>query len=260
MNIPFTKASACGNDFLIVDARWSGADIFDLSKRLCDRHNGVGADGVEWLTSMSGSEASIRLINADGTEAEISGNGTRCVAAFLVAKGLPDKLSIRTGAGVKHCQLISRTDHSFEFEMDMGVPELETSFQLNLPSGRVRGTPVSMGNPHYVVVVDSFAPDWQARGAEIQRQPEFQDGVNVEFVRSSGSSSIEVRFYERGVGETQSSGTGSCASAVAAVSAGLVTSPVSVYAAGGTQTVRWEGKNTFLRGTAKLICRGEFFE
>jgi diaminopimelate epimerase len=260
MNIPFTKASACGNDFLIIDTRWAGADMFALSKRLCDRHNGVGADGVEWLAREPGGDATIRLINADGSEAEISGNGTRCVAAFLVAQGAPDKLSIRTRAGVKQCELISRTDHRFEFEMDMGIPELETSFQLNLPSGNVRGTPVSMGNPHYVVFVDSFAPDWPARGAEIQRQPEFQDGVNVEFVRGGGSSSIEVRFYERGVGETQSSGTGSCASAVAAISAGLVTSPVSVYAAGGTQTVRWEGKNIFLRGTAQLLCRGEFFD
>ncbi len=258
MSIPFTKASACGNDFLIVDARYAPADIAAFSQRICDRHNGVGADGVEWLSADSGSDAAIRLINADGTEAEISGNGTRCVAAYLVNNGAAGKLAIRTGAGTKHCELISRSANTFEFEMDMGEPAVDSPCALKLSSGQISGTPVSMGNPHFAIFVDAFPADWPAIGAEVQRQANFKEGVNVEFVRVTEPQDIEVRFFERGVGETQSSGTGSCASAVAAIAAGKVTSTVNVHALGGTQAVRWE-KKVFLRGPAQLICQGEYF-
>jgi len=116
-----------------------------------------------------------------------------------------------------------------------------------------------MGDPHYVIFVDEFAPRWQSDGAEIARDPRFPQGVNVEFVRVTGQHDIEVRFYERGVGETQSSGTGSCASAAASISSGRARSPLNVHAPGGTQVVRWEGQNIFLRGPAQLICQGEFF-
>lgn len=258
MTIPFTKASACGNDFLIIDGRHAPADVQQFSKEICDRHRGVGADGVEWLSPGQDCDAEIRLINADGTEAEISGNGTRCVAAYLVARGSAEKVAIRTGAGVKHCELISRADNRYEFAMDMGQPQVGEPFPVALSAGEVRGTPVSMGNPHFVIVVNQFAPDWPARAAEVQHQPNFKEGVNVEFVRIASPNTIEARFYERGVGETQSSGTGSCASAVAAIAAGKVKSPVQVQAVGGTQIIRWEGNSVFLRGTAQLVCRGEF--
>jgi diaminopimelate epimerase len=263
MTIPFTKASACGNDFLIIEGRHAPGSVAEFSKRICDRHNGVGADGVEWLFPAQDCDAEIRLINADGTEAEISGNGTRCVAAYLASQGAAEKLAIRTGAGMKHCELISRADNRYEFAMEMGQPQVGEPFALKTGAGEVRGTPVSMGNPHYVILVNEFAPDWPARAADVQRQPNFNAsvnnaGVNVEFVRIAGPNAIDVRFYERGVGETQSSGTGSCASAVAAIAAGKVKSPVQVQAQGGTQIVRWEGNSVFLRGSAELICRGEF--
>jgi diaminopimelate epimerase len=116
-----------------------------------------------------------------------------------------------------------------------------------------------MGNPHCVVFVPQFERNWQARAAEIQRDPQFTQGVNVELVIAESTNEIRVLFFERGVGETQSSGTGSCASAVAAVSTGRADWPVRVHAAGGTQTVRQEGNNIFLRGSAQLLCRGEFF-
>src|SRR5882724_9319607 len=233
MKVPFTKASACGNDFLIVDGAAAPSDLHEFSKRISDRHNGIGADGVEWLFPAADADMRARLINADGSEAEISGNGTRCVAAYLVSRGHSGKIAISTGAGVKHCELVSRENHSFEFEMEMG-------------------------HPHYVVFVTDFSPVWQKEGAEIGRHQDFKQGVNVEFVRVKGEHDIEVRFYERGVGETQSSGTGSCASAVAAIAAGYVKSPVKVHAAGGTQVVRWTDGIVFLRGPAQLICQGEF--
>jgi diaminopimelate epimerase len=114
-----------------------------------------------------------------------------------------------------------------------------------------------MGNPHFVVFVEDFAPGWQGDAAEIGKHHDFKYGINVEFVKVSDAQNLEVRFYERGVGETQSSGTGSCAAAVASIFAKRVTSPVRVHAPGGTQTVRWENQ-VFLRGPAQLICRGEF--
>jgi len=258
MTVPFTKATACGNDFLIIEGVYAPADLHEFSKRICDRHNGVGADGVEWLFPAQDADLRARLINADGSEAEISGNGTRCVAAYRVAAGGPDKLSIRTGAGIKLCSLVSREGNRFEFEMDMGEPQVGDEFPIKMAFGEVRGTPVSMGNPHYVVFVKHFAPVWQAEGAEIGRHHDFKHGINVEFVRVKSRNDIEVRFFERGVGETQSSGTGSCASAVAAIAAGRVNSPVNVQAPGGTQVVRWGNDKVFLRGPARLICRGEF--
>lgn len=260
MAIPFIKASACGNDFLIVEGTHAPEGISDFTRRICDRHNGVGADGVEWLFPAGDADVYARLINADGSEAEISGNGTRCVAASLVDRGKPGKLAIRTGAGIKHCELIGRNESVFQFETDMGQPQVGDEFSINLPFGQVQGTPVSMGNPHFVVFVDHFSSSWQAEGAEIGRRADFKDGVNVEFVRVKGPSDIEVRFYERGAGETQSSGTGSCASAVAAITSKRANSPVTVHAPGGAQVVRWSGAggNVFLRGPAQIICRGEF--
>jgi diaminopimelate epimerase len=258
-SVPFTKASACGNDFLIIDALHAPADLNEFTRRICDRHNGIGADGVEWLLPASDADAALRLINADGSEAEISGNGTRCVAAYLAANGAKRKLAIRTGAGIKRCELLSCTDSIFDFEMDMGTPSVGTPFALKLSGAEVTGTPVSMGNPHYVIFVDDFPDNWQADAAEIQRQPNFKEGVNVEYVRVAGTNHIEVRFFERGAGETQSSGTGSCASASASIVAGRVHSPVTVHAEGGAQRVRWSGDSVFLRGPAQIICRGEYF-
>jgi diaminopimelate epimerase len=260
MMVPFTKASACGNDFLIIEGGSAPADLHEFSKRICDPHRGVGADGVEWLFPAPDADMRVRLINADGSEAEISGNGTRCVAAYMVANGSQGQLAIRTGAGIKHCQLISRDDNAFEFEMDMGEPEVGKSFSITAAFGEARGTPVSMGNPHYVVFMKDFTASWQTEAAEIGRHHSFKQGVNVEFVRVKSKNDIEVRFYERGVGETQSSGTGSCAAAVAAIAGDHVNSPVHVHAPGGTQVVRWPGGNVFLRGPAQLVCRGEFFD
>jgi diaminopimelate epimerase len=254
MTIPFIKANACGNDFLIVDGALAPADIGDFSRRICDRHSGVGADGVEWLFPASDADIQARLVNANGTEAEISGNGTRCVAAYLCSEQAREKVVIRTGAGLKTCTLTSRHDSQYEFEIAMGEPQVEAELSIK----EVRGIPVSMGNPHYVVFVNEFAPDWQAQAAEIQRNPHFTQGVNIEFAIARDKGNVEVRFFERGVGETQSSGTGSCASAVAAIATKRAKSPVRVHTPGGTQTVRWEGQ-VFLRGTAQLVCRGEFF-
>jgi diaminopimelate epimerase len=255
--IPFVKASACGNDFLIIDGMHAGPDPAVLSRRLCDPHQGPGADGVEWLFPANDADTRARLFNADGSEAEISGNGTRCVAAYLVSEQPKDIVAIRTGAGIRTCVLRERKGVEFNFETDMGEPEVGDEFSIKVAFGEVRGIPVSMGNPHFVVFVREFTPGWQAEAAEIGKHHDFKHGINVEFVIAKKADELDVRFFERGVGETQSSGTGSCAAAVAAIATGRATSPVRVRAVGGQQIVRWE-ERVLLAGPARLICRGEF--
>ena len=266
VKIPFTKASACGNDFLLVEAQYASADLGALTRRLCDRYRGVGADGVEWLSPDGEADVSARLINADGSEAEISGNGTRCVAAEICSRENKTEVVVRTGAGLKTCRLIGREDgrqgrrqgSTFEFETDMGQPEVGGQLSIETMWVRAVGTRVSLGNPHFVIFVENFQEGWQRQAALIGTQPQFPQGTNVEYVVVRDASEIEIRLFERGVGETQSSGTGSCASAVAAIASGRVASPVTVIAPGGAQTVRWEDQ-VYLRGPATLVCRGEFF-
>jgi diaminopimelate epimerase len=257
--IPFVKASACANDFLIVDGAHAGNDLAGLSRRLCDRHEGIGADGVEWLYPASDADIECRLINADGSSAEVSGNGTRCVAAHLVAESRKQAVAIRTGAVVKTCKLTARHDPEFEFATAMGQAEVRSELRLALASREVRGVPVSTGNPHYVIFVDAFPAGWQALAAEIGQSGQFPEGVNVEFVRVLGRGEIEIRIFERGAGETLSSGTGSCASAGASITTGRATSPVVVRSPGGQQSVVWEGGEVTLQGPARLVGRGEFF-
>lgn len=265
--VPFIKASACGNDFLIIEGEYAPADLAGFTRAICDRHNGVGADGVEWIFPPDGEAAPgngcnidihARLINADGSEAEISGNGTRCVAACLVSQGAARKLTIQTGAGLRRCELISRERNVFEFEMEMGEPQTGESFAVTTSRGGIEGMPVSTGNPHFVVFTPEFPDHWQQLGREIGSQKVFTEGVNVEFVKVVDSSNLQVRFFERGAGETESSGTGSCASAVAAIASGRAASPLHVHAPGGTQVVRWQGDQVFLRGPAIIVCRGAY--
>ena len=259
----FTKASACGNDFLIIAGTEALGDLSILTRRLCDRHNGIGADGVEWLFPDHEADIMARLINADGSAAEISGNGTRCVAAEICSQsGKSTEVVIRTGAGMKTCRLIEDRRPHFEFEAAMGAAIVGEQVTITAESLRVTGTKVATGNPHFVVFVESFPGYWQRQASVIQAQSQFPQGINVEYVMVRGPNQVEIRLFERGVGETMSSGTGSCAAAVAAIASGRVCSPVSVVAPGGPQIVRWEnspGQNQlYLRGPATLICRGEF--
>ncbi len=256
--IPFVKAAACGNDFLLIDGQHAPQDLPAFARRICDRHAGIGADGVEWLFPTPDADVRARLFNADGSEAEISGNGTRCVAAWWAAEHGKNEVVVRTGAGLKNCILLDRAANTFEFETDMGEPQVGDEFSIKLAFGEVSGIPVSMGNPHFVVFVEEFAPGWQAEAAEIGKHHDFKYGINVELVRIDKAEEIDVRFFERGVGETRSSGTGSCAAAVASIFASKAKSPLIVQAVGGAQTVRWDGR-VFLRGPVQLIGRGEFF-
>lgn len=256
--VPFLKASACGNDFLIVEGSKVLHERARFTREICDRHYGVGADGVEWIVPSSVADLTIHLINADGSEAEISGNGTRCVAAHWIAERGGTEVAIETGAGVKRCKLVRRADPVFEFETGMGAPLVEEAFALETARGTFQGVPVSTGNPHFVIFVDRFQDGWQVDAESIQKSGLFKQGINIEFARVVSPNQIEIRIFERGAGETMSSGTGSCVSAVAAIATGRSRSPVQVQSPGGTQTVRWENNEVYLQGPARIICKGEF--
>ena len=254
MNIPYTKAHGARNDFLLTWAHAAPpADrLRDAAIAICDRHSGVGADG--WLL-VTPSPAAIRLINSDGSEAEMSGNGTRCAAAFLVEAGLGgDDMVIQTGAGPKHLTLVSRAGLKFVFEMNMGRPVVES-----LDAGPRRSTVLNVGNPQCAVFVDNFDFDWPSVGVEIERDPLFPKRTNVSFVRVVDPHTIDVRFFERGAGVTESSGTGSTGAMVAAVSRGLVRSPVTVHTLAGPLEFRWDSEDVMMHGPAEIVASGEFY-
>jgi diaminopimelate epimerase len=274
--IPFTKAHACGNDFLIVTEDAAAAlDWAEVTRRLCARNTGVGADGVEffaWINESGPGPKSgrIRLHNADGSVAEISGNGTRCVAAWMAEKVgacAGEVLEIETDAGLRICH-VNAVNIENEFTVDittgMGIPEFAPR-TVTIPGGvRVEGIEVSTGNPHFVIIVDNaeFSVDrqrWQSVGQQICGHPDFPHQTNVEFVRILNESEIEIRIFERGVGPTTSSGTGTSASATAAIAVHGCTSRLKVIAPGGSQSVAWSGPGTELQltGPATLIARGE---
>ncbi len=233
MVIPFTKAHGAGNDFLLSWAEQvPNVDLPSTARAICNRHVGIGADG--WMLVR---DRSIRLFNADGSEPEMSGNGTRCAAALLIDSGRAGhNLVIKTGAGLKHLHLLERNGRRFLFEMDMGSPnfdEREMRYSLMLRRGPQEVTLVDVGNPQCVVFVDDFPADWETLGAEIEGHSHFPKRTNVSFVRVADEHTIDVRFYERGAGVTLSSGTGSTGAAVAAILRKVAVSPVTVRTPAG---------------------------
>jgi diaminopimelate epimerase len=269
--IPFTKAHACGNDFLIVTEEAAAqTDRAELTRRLCARNTGVGADGIEFFSWTGPRSGRIRLHNADGSIAEISGNGTRCVAAWMaeaLASPPGDTLEISTDAGLRVCRVngINRAaGFTVEITTDMGIPAIALRTVTLADGTEIEGTEVSTGNPHFVIAVDNEMFDvagraWQIVGAQICAHTDFPHQTNVEFLRVLTPSEIEIRIFERGVGPTLSSGTGTSASATAALALHGCKSPLKVVAPGGPQTVAWGGPGSELQltGPAALIARGE---
>jgi diaminopimelate epimerase len=269
--IPFAKAHACGNDFLVVEEKAvRGRDRAELTRRLCARNTGIGADGVEFFEWTGAKAGRDQLYNADGSIAEISGNGTRCVAAWMAEElgSKPgDELKIETDAGMRLCR-VNKLHKVGGFTVDvttaMGIPHFDLRTVRLADGAEIAGVEVSTGNPHFVILVDNadFAVGgrgWQEIGAQICVHPDFPGQTNVEFVRLTRKKAIEIRIFERGVGPTTSSGTGSSASATAVLALHGRVSPLTVTAPGGEQTVEWKGPGTelWLTGPAALIARGE---
>lgn len=264
MKIPFTKAHGAKNDFLLTWEKDVPQGVrADMARAICDRHTGIGADG--WMLVSppvdSDAEGGIQLYNSDGSTAEISGNGTRCAAAFLIRHGFAaGVVRIRTGAGIKTLRMLHRAERAFEFEMNMGSPELQAErFQLPLREGVRDVTLVWVGNPQCVMPVRNFDFDWRAVGAEIESHPHFPNRTNVSFIQGVDQHTIDVRFWERGAGETMSSGTGSTGAAFTAVLRGLAQSPVRVLTPAGSMDLRLE-EEVFLTGPAELVAEGEYWD
>lgn len=260
MNIPFTKAHGARNDFLLTWSDELPEDLGDIAAAaiaICDRHTGIGADG--WLLLSQGlpEDAKIELWNSDGSRSEISGNGTRCAAALLVEQHAagPD-VRIATGAGPKHLRLLERQGHAYSFEMNMGTAVVE---DLHASIEERECTILNAGNPQCVFFVDDFDFEWQALGALVERHPRFPNRTNVSFARVVNGHTLDVRFFERGAGETMSSGTGSTGAGAAALARGLVVPPVQILTPAGPLALRWEDGAIFLTGPAELIGSGEFF-
>jgi diaminopimelate epimerase len=259
MPIPFIKAHGAGNDFLLTPAADVPAvDLPSLARAICHRHTGIGADG--WILIR---DSSIRLFNSDGSEPEMSGNGTRCVAAWLIDSGRAvDQVTIHTGAGPKHLRLLRRDGHRFWFEMNMGSPVFdprEIRSSIALKSGAQEVTILDVGNPQCVVFVERFPENWEALGAEIEGHPQFPKRTNVSFVRVIDPHTIETLFYERGAGVTLSSGTGSTGAGAAAILRKVAQSPVEIRTpAGESLQLRWDD-SIYLTGPAELIGSGEFY-
>lgn len=264
-SLDFVKAHACGNDFLVIDEAAVAGHHAALAKRFCERHTGIGADGIEFLERRQDGMFFLRLFNADGSEAELSGNGTRCVAAWLAQSESLTEMSFGTHGGTRTCRVLGRDGATWWIESGMGVPRvMRRAIGIDRVNGVIDGAMVNVGNPHFVIFVEtedfsSHGMTWQQLGAIISVDPMFRFGTNVEFVRILSANEIEFRIYERGVGPTHSSGTGTCASAAAAMVVHGVERDLGATSIGGRQRVVWQAvdEEMFLTGPAEIICRGE---
>jgi diaminopimelate epimerase len=272
----FAKAHGLGNDFILVAASEAPAEASRWAARLCDRHRGIGGDGVV-LHAPAPDGVSFRLINADGLPGEISGNGLRCLAALAVRSGwAAPRHVVSTVVGPKAVEVTPLAGGRYRILTDLGAPALgsrdvpvalepEAATVIDHPleaAGRqVRITATSMGNPHCAVFLESAADDdlLHELGPALERHPFFPKRTNVEFVTVLGKAQIRVRFWERGVGYTMASGTGSASAAVASIITGRTQRKVSAVCDGGTLEIEWpEGGGVRQTGEAEILYDGDW--
>ncbi|MEO5924551.1 MAG: diaminopimelate epimerase [Bryobacteraceae bacterium] len=262
MKIPFVKAHGAHNDFLLTWCTQLPANAgnpVDLSQAICNRYTGVGADGWIILSDAPDADAAIELWNSDGSRSEISGNGTRCAAALLVKEGRARNPEIRiaTGAGPKTLRVLERQDNLFSFEMNMGRARVEDLRSTLVPGHE--SVILNVGNPQIAVFCSEFDFDWRNLGAQLERHPHFPNRTNVSFVRVVDDHTLDVRFFERGAGETMSSGTGSTGAAAAAAARGFVQSPIRILTPAGPLEIRQVNEEFLLAGPAEITVGGEFY-
>jgi len=256
---PFTKAHAYGNDFLYVrDADVRGHDLGRLARRMCDRHAGIGADGLI-VYEPAGGGAAMRLFNADGTAAEVSGNGVRGLAAILLRDDTVSgrDVTIRSEGGVKALTRVGHDGARQTFRAAMGLPEDLREVSLTAGGEAIRAAVMTFGNPQCVVL--GALPDdrrFAVLGPAIEQAPMFPRRTNVEFAVVEGPDRVRIRIWERGVGPTLSSGTGSCAALIAAAAFGGAARDAWVVAPGGTQRVEWRDDSVYLTGWAEITVDG----
>jgi diaminopimelate epimerase len=261
------KAHAYGNDFLFVPAEQAeGLKRKELSRRLCDRHSGLGGDGVIYYTIAPDGTAQMKLINADGSPSELSGNGLRCLAALVLFKReqarLPplNEVRVDTQAGWKALSLISRQAGRYMFRAAMGQPERIEQEQIEAAGEMLTVTTLAIGNPQCVALMKELPePErFNRLGPALSTHRRFPEGTNVEFAVVEAADRVRILIWERGVGPTQASGTGACASAIAAIAHGGAHRDVQVIAPGGTQRVEWLDAGVFLTGWAEVVLDGHW--
>lgn len=258
----FTKMQGLGNDYLYVYGNVPN-NIKDISTALSDRHFGAGADGMIFIAPSAVADFSMRIFNADGSEAKMCGNGIRCVGKYVYDKGYTDKtrLKIETLSGIRNLKLNVLGGRVKTVTVDMGQAEAGNAKTALVDGERVTYTPVNVGNPHAVIFVNDIeSAPVNALGQAFQNHKNFPDGVNVEFAQIIDENNIRMRVYERGSGVTMACGTGACATVAAAVKQGLVkaNSPVSVTLDGGNLEITVSDQNTVtMTGPAKTVYEGE---
>lgn len=250
------KAHAYGNDFLIANsADLKGRNIVDAARRACDRHRGVGADGL-MIVGWDAGTPSMLLLNADGSPSEISGNGLRCVAAWLALRDgakVGATLSIQTDAGVKRLTLLDKERQRLTFVAEMGPPTELREEDIDVHGQRIRAVVMRVGNPQCVVLGPATEDRLRTLAAALAVHPFFPAGTNVELAEVVSPNEVRILIWERGVGPTESSGTGTCAAAVAAAAYGGANRTLDVVAPGGRQRVEWTEDGIRLTGWAEVV-------
>lgn len=277
------KYHGYGNDFLIVwDGQVQPQEYSEFSRSVCRRHWGVGADGCVFLAPRPSNRFLYRIYNQDGSEAGLSGNGGRCASAFLHHRGLAaqPEVILETRAGAKRFRMLEDQTPVWTYRSWLGAPQFSpdsipfqppgeaseglervVNFPLKVGEQEVRVTALWMGNPQCHLIVDTLPSDEDFRrlGAGLERHPAFPDRTNVGFVQVEGRQRLKLRIWERGVGPTQSSGTGSSAAAVASILNGKADSPVEVSTQSGAQLVEWSGQDSVvLTGQCRYVAQIEY--
>jgi diaminopimelate epimerase len=282
MPISFIKFHGFGNDYIVFEASQLSAidNLNEFARNVCDRHYGAGADGIDVVAPDTEATADfvVRIFNADGSEANLSGNGTRCAAAYLHYRKLWSRkeLRLRTRSGIKLYRLCERLEGgAFVFESELGQPKFDSAsipmktdeplervidYPLDVGGEIYNVTALQMGNPNCCIFVDDFAAiDWRRIGRAIESHHQFPERTNVNFVRVQDREHIELRFWERGVGETTASGTCSCASVVASAMTGRTGRRVTASMQGGEINIEWRSDNeVVLTGRADIVYSGEW--
>jgi diaminopimelate epimerase len=260
-SIMIVKAHAFGNDFVLVESRavQGARDLPALAQAICARHRGIGADGlIVYSTTPKG--ASMRLLNADGSRSEVSGNGVRCLGAWIASqRGVPmpgqqAPIEIQTDAGVKRLELLSYQDGRYTFRAAMGAPEQVTKTTLDVDGTPTEVVTLRVGNPQCVVLGEVSEQRLHTVAARLAVHPHFPEGTNVELATVEAPDRVRILIWERGVGPTEASGTGACAAAVAAIQYGGAARDVEITSPGGSQRVEWRDDGLFLTGWAELIA------
>lgn len=276
--INFTKMHGCGNDYIYIngaECKIPAQEKPELVQKLSDRHFGIGGDGVIFINPSAEADFEMEMYNADGSRAEMCGNGIRCVAKYVYDKGLTDRtqLSIVSAGKIKYLTLTVENGKVSMVRVDMGRPELNASLipvisehdqvvdeEITVEGKVYRMTCVSMGNPHAVVFADNVADlDLEKLGPHFEHHERFPKRINTEFVRVIDRHTVEMRVWERGTGETLACGTGCCATAVACVLNGKTEADVTVKVLGGEIRIQWdrEADTIFMTGPASTVFEGE---